>query len=53
MLMGDAEDEEALDQIQASGITFEFGKVSNKRNRDEIESHRLQEELKVHEKHKR
>ena len=47
------DDIETAKQIQASGITFEFGKVSNKRFRSEIEAERLQEELRVHTAHKR
>ena len=47
------DDVETAKQIQASGITFEFGKVSNKRFRSEIEAERLQEELRVHTAHKR
>ena len=34
-------------------MSLEFGKVSKKRNREEIESERRQEELKVHDLHKR
>lgn len=53
MLFGGDVNVDELDQIQASGMNFEFGKVSNKRDRDEIETHRMQEDQKVHEKHKR
>ena len=40
--------DETQEQIQESGIAFEFGKVSNKRARGEIETERRNEELKVH-----
>lgn len=49
MASGQEVDQDEAGQIQKSGIVFEFGKVSNKRQRNEIETERRQEELKVHE----
>ena len=41
MQLNDFDDQEMAKQIQASGITFEFGKRNNKRLRSEIEAERL------------
>lgn len=40
-------------QIQESGIAFEFGKINKRRERSEIEAERLKAELQVHDLHKR
>ena len=42
-----------VQQIQDGGITFEFGKVSNRRGKGEIEHERREEEFKVHQMYKR